>query len=261
MVEIEGWEFEISEKDQKTLGDDLFAYWMALSFSVSELMVFHKLAIQSSEVEPKDVLFAKQAKTQTNTILRVFSAKLFEGIECVTGFEKIVVRKAKQGKASKFEIAFQEKFGESAEKFNSLRKEANFKTAKFVRDKATNHIRSSEVKRNLKHAFPGAERSMVFRRMPINSYFPIGEDMVFGALLDRHYHDEKRLEERQQAFREYLKWMLKTSSELAEYFSDVCFWIIIESLEHARPPESMRTLEEEYCVESGKKPLVLIVGD
>lgn len=180
MVQIALRRLEMSEQDFAAVPEDQKAALAAVSHAINELNVFKRLFLFSAVAEHPENEFGIALWIQQLTLLRSWSAKLFELQKLLefTGSKNRTKDKVLRGIAKKAEA-----------KFANLKDEAGYRMAREFRNEITNHIGLSSARKNLPYVTKKAVCIAYLTPEDGNCFFPIGEDFAFGGLLARLWGD------------------------------------------------------------------------
>lgn len=205
--------YPFSPKELKDLDEDVAAALSVLSFAVTEINTFMKLCLFSvHNFGDGDAIDIANA-TQQFILLRTWSAKLFELVD----FLKFKGRNNKT--KSKILLEWKEKF-EGA--ISELTKEDNlgYKAARNLRHQASNHYCLKPAKDNLEFVSERANINFFFHKMQGNSFYPLGEEVIFVARLSRQVGEAGSLQEKIQLHEEWRNWNKSFSVLLQKLFSE-----------------------------------------
>jgi hypothetical protein len=73
---------------------------------------------------------------------------------------------------------------------NRLTSDSNYLLAKTIRDHSTNHYLVSPAAANLQYVSKNAKVAAYLHETQGNSYYPIGEEVVFSGRLSRHFNEQ-----------------------------------------------------------------------
>ncbi|MEO0370349.1 MAG: hypothetical protein AAF231_02735 [Pseudomonadota bacterium] len=192
--------YGLSVEDAQNLPEDQLAAFGVFCFACSEINVLHRLYICSVHPPHKDQEIRFAALIQQFLILRTWTAKLFE----VTEFVKF------EGKYNKTKDPVLKEF--STEALNQLQKiqdEAGNGLAKKLRDEVANHYHLKPARANVAHLSEVGEYSMYLHKAAGNSFYPFGEELMFGARLNRFEADNPNKDA--NLFKEWNAWNVKVS--------------------------------------------------
>jgi hypothetical protein len=202
-------EFHISPRDLDLLSVDRKATLSILSFAVSEVNVLMKTFLLSSHSSIGTAAIDQLLSIQRNTILRVWSAKVFEFSE----FLKFGGKKKETSDEILLKLS-----AEQLEAFDLLKHDQGFSFAQNIRHESTNHYSFSAAKDNVKHLAADADCNAYMHEMTGNSFYPMGEHVMFITRISR----QSRIAG-EDAFRKviqsWLDWLLRATEWMEATFA------------------------------------------
>ncbi len=167
-------EFRISWEELRKLPDDQLAAFGLVCFAISEINVLKRLYLFSGhDYDPvgiDEIGFA--ALSQRLVLLRLWSAKLFE----LTKFFKF------EGQHNRTKDQTLLSLSEIAQKtFEDVAKGPGFEFATRQRNEAASHYHMKSARKNAHHLRKDALCNMYLHQAEGNSFFPLGEELMFGA--------------------------------------------------------------------------------
>ena len=178
-------------------GETKAAVFATSCHAINEINVFARLYVSDIRETPKEPEMAKLYEIQSMTILRSWSAKLFEYHE----FIKCVRKLPEFSTYSKL-------LGSNLKKFNQLKKMDGFIITRKIRNEMTSHYDLKKAQENLKNVAPHAEATLYFHELDGNSFFPISEEVMFWARADPQSSAENS-KHREEYFKKWSGWALK----------------------------------------------------
>lgn len=169
--------FNLNFSELKDVPDEHVAAFSMSAHAINETNALSRIFLFCGQDDVRETEINAAAFIQRLTLLRVWSAKLFEYTEFVK-FEgrgnrtsdKILLRLSKEAKDS----------------FASLCENNDKEFMKRLRNQVTNHYRIDPARRNLQHLDPAADASMYLSEsVRSNAFFLLGEDVAFGAAVAR----------------------------------------------------------------------------
>jgi hypothetical protein len=187
------------------LSDDQKAALAIVCFAASEVNALAKMYIFAQhELTGKDAI-DYGIMAQTHSILRTWSAKLFEMSEFVEF----------KGKYNKTKDTKLQKLGDEAfQSFKPLMGLEGHRIAKSLRHEATSHYYLAPVKSNLPFVDDKANCSFYLHSSSGNSNFPLGDEVVFAGLLNREGAKFQSLEDKLEVYRLWWRWNLDATKWL-----------------------------------------------
>lgn len=169
-------EFQLSWADVKSMPDEHIALFTLVSFAATETNVLSRLYVQSSHSKNSEQAINVAIIAQQYTILRAWSAKLFEFSEMLADLRK---RNTVSDPVAK-EIVYR-----SVKSFEAVRQAKGYSVARAVRHEAANHYSFSSAIKNIPHVPDEANCNMYPNALEGNSHYPIGEEVMFMGRLNR----------------------------------------------------------------------------
>lgn len=85
-----------------------------------------------------------------------------------------------------------------------------------MQDEAANHYSLSAVRKNLAHVSDNADFSYQLHRTVGNSFYRLGEEVVFGALLNRYRSENNMDMNPEDLFGDWFEWILEATKILGD---------------------------------------------
>ncbi len=98
----------------------------------------------------------------------------------------------------------------------SLKNQQGFEIAEAIRDKATNHYIPQVVYQNRSRVAESGEHSLYLHRSSGDSFYPFGEEFVFGSFLNKLA--EERGQDLNWIVEEWMNWSICASSQITKTF-------------------------------------------
>jgi hypothetical protein len=220
--------FRLKWSELASLTLDEKAALSILGFLVSEINALKRLSLLAMFPHDEKSDIAPAIAIQRNLILRTTTAKLFEFLRFV---EKRLDNKAEVTSVTRILTGFSEELA-------GLREGIGFRLARQIRHKMANHLDFDEAKASAETAGNDVECSFYLTVANGNSYFPIGDEVVFASSLKRTWESEtdenSPLEEEERpsfadALDAWIDWTLKLS-DLADRVHLALFKELVEPL-------------------------------
>ena len=195
------YKFGLKLSDLSGLSKSEKAALTVLCFIVSELNSLHRLSLfaMHSEDLPQDALPA--VALQRNLILRTTTAKLFEFLRFA---EKKIDPDALDDRVKKVFQKFSKELGES-------RSGIGFTIAKKIRNKMANHFDFEEAGKIVEQCPESTECSFFLTESSGNSYYPMGDDIIFVSGILKAIKDSKLTITFRDALDAWINWTLQLS--------------------------------------------------
>ncbi len=198
------FEYPLTWKDLAVLPPEQLALLSLANFAATELNILQRIYIQTAHNLTQDAALDVAIAAQRYVVLRTWSAKLFE---FAAMFEDLLKQKLKDDRT--LELA-----KEAVELFEALKKSDGYAIVRNVRHEASNHYSFSAALKNLSHVPDHANCNMYLNKLDGNSYYPMGEEVMFVGRLNRHGASIKTEEEKQQLLGLWHDWNLEANGWL-----------------------------------------------
>jgi len=193
-------EFPVRWSDLDGLTTDQKAFLAIVSYAASEFNILRRLYLFASHEttdEDQDILFG--TTMQRLVVLRTWSAKLFE-------LSQTVEKLSKENGTSDLVV---QRVAKSAWKsFEDTKLTDGYKIARNVRHEATNHYSMDAAKRNLPFVPSHANCGLFMHEKDGNSFYPMGEEVMFMGRMNRSGSSLKTDEERAEQLNLWARWNL-----------------------------------------------------
>lgn len=200
-------EYQVSWKQLRRLPDEHVAAVAILCFSVSEVNALARIYLASNHTMIDEKAINSAIAIQQMLIIRTWSSKLFE----VQKFLRF------GGKKPNTKDATLRKLGsEALERFLILTEQEGFEVAGNLRDEAAHHYSFEAAKKNLGSVESDANCNFYLHDQNGNSFFPLGEEVMFDGRLNRRWKNVKSQEDRDELFMSWLNWCLAANEWLQE---------------------------------------------
>lgn len=211
-------EYSISKKEFDDLDPDLAAASAIVCYAYSEINTLRRLYLFSThDLIDNDVIDSMNFM-QRQVLLRVWSAKLFE-------FADFLELK----KYSKTNNETLKGLAKSArQSFEMLKADDAYKTVRLIRNEATNHYALSPAKKNLAHIGKSPLLSLCMHEIGGNSFFPLGEEVMFIGRMNRIAGKGSTKEEISEVYKKWLSWNILATKWLNEVHSLFLSKILME---------------------------------
>ena len=200
------WEITVTPEELKKLPEDQQAIIAILCFAVSEVNSLARLYIFNSHDLVGEDAIDSAAFIQRLLLLRTWSSKLFEIRQCLS---KI----AKQKQTHDSEVL--RLVGEALARFEEINDPVATPIVRDIRNGLANHYSFADAKRNLKHVKPSAVCNFYIHKMNGNSFYPLGEEVMFMGMMNRHAKRDDTLQA-MELFDEWMQWNLLANGWLSK---------------------------------------------
>lgn len=211
--------YKLKWSELTSLTSDEKAALSILSFVVSEVNVLKKLTLfamfdhdEQSDVAPAIVI-------QRNLILRTTTAKLFEFLRFV---EKQLEKENISPRLLRVLQGFERELAD-------MRLGYGFKIAKQIRHKMANHLDFDDAVLSVEAASQNVDCSFYLTEAGGNSYYPLGDEIMFSSSLHRAWESSGESMTFADALDEWIKWTLSLS-DLADRVHLAIFEEFVEPL-------------------------------
>ena len=212
-------EYRLTWDEFVSIPEDQRAALSVSSFAVSEINALARLYILSwHNAEDNDVV-DQVIFMQSNLLLRMFSAKIFE-------FSQLVNLKDKDNKTE--DQVVRDVFERAASEFSKLKDRKGYKLAMFVRNEASNHYRLKPARENLTGVSENARLSLCLHRHNANTFHPLGEEGMFIARLNRADRAAATKEDKIGLHDEWFQWNLDATEWVNRSFEYLVQKVILD---------------------------------
>ncbi|MFK7835149.1 MAG: hypothetical protein AB8B60_02915 [Sulfitobacter sp.] len=198
------FEYPLTWKDLAVLPAEQLALLSLANFAAAELNILQRIYIQTAHNLTQDAALDVAIAAQRYVVLRTWSAKLFEFAAMFEGL-------LKQGLEDDTTL---EMAKEAVERFGALKESDGYAIVRNVRHEASNHYSFSAALKNLSHVPDHANCNMYMNKLDGNSYYPMGEEVMFVGRLNRHGASIKTEEEKQQLLVIWHDWNVEANEWL-----------------------------------------------
>lgn len=198
-------EINLKWKHLDALSVDQKAALAIVCFAVTEVNSLSRLYLFSQHPHAGEDAIDFAIMAQTNSLLRSWSAKLFE-------FSDFLTFKDRSNRTDDEKI--RKIAAESLEDFAKLLEGNGYNTARALRHEATNHYLLGPVRKNLPYVSESATTTFFLHRKNGSSVYPIGDEVVFAARLNRIGASFDTYEQRVALYKEWFDWNLAATKWL-----------------------------------------------
>jgi hypothetical protein len=207
--------FPLRWSDLEALTEQQKAALAIVSFAVTEINCLMRLYLFSTHDLTGDDIVDYSILAQSGVILRTWSSKLYE----ISTFLRF------SDSFNKTDDDVLKRLGkESLESFEEIQKKSGYTSARNFRNEVSNHYSLAAVTKNLKHVPNHVNCNMYLHKMNGNSYFPMGDDVVFIGRLNRQGESGTSIENERSLYEEWMRW----NSEATRWLNDVHLRFVLE---------------------------------
>lgn len=236
-------QYPISVNEFSALSKDQQAGLAIVSYAVSESNVFAKLFIAAAHDPVDEAVIDSSIAMQQFTILRAWSAKLFE----VEAFLCLGGKKKESEDVLLLKIA-----AECLNEFSVLRQHEGYPITRDLRNEATSHYSFSSARKNLEHLSQSFDASMYLNEQTGNSFYPLGEEVMFVGRINRRAANLTDKAERMKILESWMNWNIQANQWLVSCHNKFVRQLLFDRFEnkYARkrvfwvPPALSLTKEE-----------------
>ena len=214
------WEYPLSWEELQTFPEDQQAALAVFSYAASEANALSKLYSATSHSLTGENAIDCAISTQLFVILRTWSSKLFE-VEAFLNFK---------GKNRTSDQEVLELAKVSLSNFSRLRDSDGYLIARDVRNEASHHYSFTAAKKNLKHVSARANCTMYLHEMNGNSFYPMGEEVLFIGRLNRRGAQLDSEEKRSALLGKWMDWNIEANSWLNDTHAEFMRTLVLEKL-------------------------------
>jgi len=214
-------EFDANWETMSKLPEDHIAAISVLCYAVSEVNALARIYLSQSHEYIGERAIDSASNIQRFVILRSWSAKLFE-------IEKSLQLGGKKPKST--DIILLELADGAKKEFEKLATGNGYNIARDIRHEATNHYSFKAAKKNLGNVPANIDCNMYLHEIGGNSFYPLGEAVMFHARLDRRWAGISHERSRDGFFNEWLTWNLDTTKWLMETHANFTDRLVFNAL-------------------------------
>jgi hypothetical protein len=198
-------ELEMRWKEFDPLSDDEKAALSIVCFAVTEVNALMRMYAFAEHHFTGKAAIDYGMLAQSHSLLRSWSAKLFE-------FSEFITFKDKNNRTSDPSLLALSK--KHASTFEALKTENGYGAARYLRHETTNHYLLVPVRKNLPHVSDRANCNFYLHQLNGNSHFPMGEEVVFVGRLNRDGAHLATDEEKRKTYSDWWTWNLSATKWL-----------------------------------------------
>ncbi len=195
-------EYALNWSDLKGLTEDEKAFVALSCYAVTELNVLSRVYLFSSHIPNGNEIIDAAIQAQRFVLLRTWSAKLFEFSECI---------KQMNGPKSKLDESVENIAKRASSLFEQVKCLKGYSVAKHIRHEASNHYSFPATKKNLGFVEDSADCGLYLHEMEGNSFYPMGEEVVFGGRIIRHGSPSSSFESIHNMLDDWMEWNIQAT--------------------------------------------------
>ncbi|MEX0276038.1 MAG: hypothetical protein AB3N19_00840 [Ruegeria sp.] len=233
-------EYRLTWSEFNSIPEDQRAALSVTAYAVSEINTVARLYMLSWHETENNEVVDQLIYLQSNVLLRMFSAKVFE-------FSQLVNLKDKKNKTSDPVVA--EIFKKAEERFAALRDRAGYKYSEYMRHEASSHYRLKPARDNLKNVSERARLSLYEHRSKANTAHPLGEETMFVARLNRAEKQAISMKDKLEIHREWFQWNVDAIDWVNETFDAVVQKTVKDRFPKKRSRKTPHWIEPQLVAE------------
>lgn len=241
------WEYSVTKEEFDTLEPDLAAALSIVCYAYSEVNALMRLYLFSIHNHVGSDVVDTMGEIQKNTLLRIWSAKLFE----LADFMEL----KKYSKTNNQELVALACVARKL--FAPLKKDAAYQTVRLIRNEATSHYALAPAKKNLEFVGEGAALSIIQHKIGGNSFNPLGEEVMFIGRMNRAAQHLDTKEKRIEFHKQWFNWNVEATKWLSKVQTQFAKKILFEKFPDRRAYKRMYWIPQQMVGEIGesKTPL------
>lgn len=212
-------EYRIRESELEHLDELKLSVLAVLSFAVSEMNALARIYITTMDAEGHGKAIEAGINIQKQTIMRTWSAKVFEALEFLEGLPQ-------SGKNVDDDFLDFRRFAVS--QIEELKSQPGFQILRALRHEAANHYSLKAARKSLKASNGSRDATFYLHELDGNSFFAYGEEVLFLQRLERLRVDLSIPDEDAgKLLDEWISWAIKVKHAVAQallYFFDRFLW-------------------------------------
>jgi len=229
-------ELRLTEADLEALTDLQRAIYAVLSFAISELNTLAKLYVfVARETSDKKAIEAA-INIRRQTIIRTWSAKVFEACEFVSTLPQYSADENDQYQVFRTNAIYRVRL---------LKEQEGYTVLRAIRHEASNHYSLKAALKSVRAPKASRDASIYIHLLDGNSFFGYGEEVLFFERLERlHVNLGLREDDERSIIDIWMQWALELKNALLEIQLDFYERFI-------RPSVSKRFQQQIYYVDKG----------
>lgn len=212
-------EIKLKKSDLNALSEEEMAILGMLSYICNELNVFARLLRLSERQEDRSGPIKFASDLQYHVILRTLSSRLFEAHQFLDEVSN---------KVGNLRPDFSKIIRESAEGIEKLRDSEGHAINRSIRNETGFHYKFKTALKNVRSLSDDADASIYVSDMDGNSYFSLGESVVFFERLRRFSDADKKYENPESLAEVWLFWCLEVVRLVKKLQADL-FGLVLDT--------------------------------
>jgi hypothetical protein len=193
------------------MNDDQKSALAVICFAVSEVNALSRMYLFAHHELSGFPAIDFAIMTQVHSVLRNWSAKLFEMSEFLSFRDK-------DNRTTDKQLI---RLGSAAlDAFKKLKDDEGYRVARALRHEATNHYLLGPVRKNLPFVSDRANCTFFLHKQRGNSIYPLGDEVLFAGRLNREGAKFDTTSEKKQAYDKWFDWNLKATDWLHDVHLD-----------------------------------------
>ena len=200
---------QLTYSELRSFGDEFASVFSVVTFALNEVNVFARLLAFSQPYgfEDKDVQVAEVL--QVSTMLRTWSAKLFELLKFLGAENGAKKLKLNDRNLESTLQGFRDNY-------SSIRVDELANLMRSLRHESAFHFPLPAAIRNLNHVSQDAKLTLHFHENVRNNFSALGDELMFVGRVNRQFASSGNDEEQREKFREWIVWTGKVHTMVTE---------------------------------------------
>jgi hypothetical protein len=195
-------EIKITWSELKLMPAEQRAFFALICMALNDIITFSRLVVLANWKPGREENIDVIAAIQKNSLLRVWSAKLFELSEAIENIEK--KKKLLDKPLKEFILKHRALYADISEL-------PGYFLARAIRNQASSHYGFSDIVRSLDHVGDLAKCGYLLHEATGNSCYPLGEEVAFVGQLNRHMSGTQRFANKTTGIEEWMDWNVKAT--------------------------------------------------
>lgn len=215
-------EFHLPLATLRQLPEDYIAALGLMGYAISELNILSRIYLAQASDDTGERIVDEIIKAQKLLVLRSWSSKLFEVREFLISLT---------GKKALTRDPILQKLASNAlDALDKLSSTEGYKAANDIRHEAAHHYSFVAAKKNIAHLPTDALCDSFLHRHQGNSFYPLGEYLMFHGRLQRRWKTDQTLREKQIKFEVWLQWCMEAKASVEDSFANFMSELLFKKL-------------------------------